>query len=100
MNVLFWNIDRKDTKDKKQIEDYIINCIDENDVDIAVFAEYKENDTKTTRGKDNIDRDAIESRLGNMYAWVTGLELDGSVTLLASKRCNILKFWIVALRYL
>lgn len=85
MNVLFWNIDRKDTKDKKQIEDYIINCIQENDIDIAVFAEYKEKDTKTTRGKENIDRDAIENGLDNLYEWITGIEPDGAVTLLARK---------------
>lgn len=89
MNVLFWNIDRKDTEDKKQIEDYIINCIDENDVDIAVFAEYKAKDTMATRGKSNIDRDAIENGLGNMYAWVTGIELDGAVTLLARKSLGV-----------
>lgn len=91
MNVLFWNIDRKDTKDKKQIEDYIINCIEEHDVDIAVFAEYKEKDTRAARGKTNIDRAAIENGLGNMYEWITGIEADGAVTLLARKSLGVVK---------
>ena len=41
MNLLFWNINRKNTTDKRQIEDYIIRCIKENYVDIAVFADEK-----------------------------------------------------------
>ena len=85
MNVLFWNINRKNTTDKMKIEDYIIRCIEENHVDIAVFAEYKEKDTPNTRGKDNIDRDAIENGLGNLFEWITGIEPDGAVTLLARK---------------
>lgn len=81
MNVLFWNINRKKTDGKEKIEGYIINCIAENDVDIAIFAEYKDKN-----GRDiNIDCEAIERGLGNMYAWIKGIESDGAVILLARK---------------
>lgn len=75
LNILFWNLNRK-----KNTE-HIINCIVENNVDIAVFAEYKDKDGKVMI----IDTAAIEHGLGSMYAWISGVEPDGKVILLAKK---------------
>lgn len=81
MNVLFWNINRNVTEGKEKIERYIINCVAENDVDIAVFAEYKDKNGSVI----NIDCAAIERGLGNMFTWIKGIEPDGAVILLARK---------------
>ena len=35
LNILFWNLK------KNSLEDYIIDCIVENNIDIAVFSEYE-----------------------------------------------------------
>lgn len=75
LNVLFWNLNRKKN------EEYIVSCIVENDVDIAVFAEYQDTSNKSSA----IDISSIESNLGNMFARVTGVETEGKVLLLAKK---------------
>ena len=75
LNILFWNLNRK-----KNTE-HIISCIVENDVDIAVFAEFREKDGNSMV----IETAAIEHGLGDMYAWISGVEADGKVILLAKK---------------
>ena len=59
LNILFWNI-RKNT-----IEDYIVECIAENDIDIAIFSEYE-----------RIDFTTIENKLGRMYKRILGVQED------------------------
>ena len=75
LNILFWNLNRKNNAE------HIINCIVENNVDIAVFAEYKDKEDKAII----IDTSAIEDNLGNMYTWISGVEPDGKVILLTKK---------------
>lgn len=65
LNILFWNLHRN------SIEDYIINCIVENDIDIAIFSEFN-----------GIDVTKLEKSLGEMYSRV-GILKDGKVTLVA-----------------
>ena len=50
-NILFWNLKRN------SIEEYIIDCIVENNIDIAIFSEF-----------DGIDFIKIEKNLGKMYS--------------------------------
>lgn len=72
LNVLFWNLRRN------SIEDYIVECIAENDIDVAVFAEYE-----------NIDFLSIENKLGKMYKRISGVRADKKVSMIARKTINI-----------
>lgn len=66
LNILFWNLKRN------QIEDYIVECIAENNVDIAIFSEFEE-----------IDFVKIEKGLGSMYRRIFAVQADKKVTLIA-----------------
>lgn len=68
LNILFWNLKRN------AIEDYIIDCIVENNIDIAIFSEYE-----------GINFLTIESALGNLYTRILGVQADGKVSLIAKK---------------
>ena len=57
---------------KNSLEDYIIDCIVENNIDIAVFSEYE-----------RIDFTKLEKNLGKMYQRVLDSKGDGKVTLIA-----------------
>ena len=72
LNILFWNLKRN------AIEDYIIDCIVENNVDIAVFSEFE-----------GINLINIEKNLGKMYTRVTNVKGDRKVTLLAKTTFSI-----------
>ena len=67
LNILFWNLG------KNAIEEYIIDCIIEKDIDIAVFSEFE-----------GIDFEKITMNLGKFYNYVhwEGQE-DRKVTLVA-----------------
>lgn len=71
-NILFWNLRRN------AIEDYIVECIVENDIDIAVFSEYE-----------GIDFSKIETGLGNLYGRILGVQADKKVSVLAKKTFTI-----------
>lgn len=79
LNILFWNLHGKKNGD------YIVKCIVENDVDIAIFAEYQDKDDKSIV----LDSSFIESKLGNMFVQVTGVETDGKVLLLAKRTITV-----------
>lgn len=66
LNILFWNLKRN------QIEDYIVECIAENNVDIAIFSEFEE-----------INFVKIEKGLGSMYRRIFAVQADKKVTLIA-----------------
>jgi len=66
INILFWNLKRN------AIEDYIIDCIAENNIDIAVFSEF-----------DGIDFIKIQKSLGKMYGHILTVQDDRKVTLIA-----------------
>ena len=66
LNILFWNLKRN------AIEDYIIDCIVENNVDIAIFSEF-----------DKTNFNKIEENLGNMYSRILSVQDDRKVTLIA-----------------
>lgn len=66
LNILFWNLKGN------ELEDYIIGCIVENNVDIAVFSEFY-----------RIDFTKIEQNLGKMYSRITAVQDDRKVTLVA-----------------
>lgn len=66
LNVLFWNLKGN------AIEEYIIECIVEKNIDIAVFSEF-----------DGIDFIKIEKSLGKMYSRILAVQGDGKVTLMA-----------------
>lgn len=53
LNILFWNLG------KNAIEEYIIDCIIEKDIDIAVFSEFE-----------GIDFEKITMNLGKFYNYV------------------------------
>lgn len=72
LNILFWNLKGN------AVEDYIVNCIVENDVDIAVFSEFK-----------GIDFNKIEKQLGMMYEHITSVQEDRKVTLIAKKTFGV-----------
>ena len=72
INILYWNLR------KNAIEDYIIECIAENDIDIAIFSEYEK-----------IDFKSIENKLGKMYMRISGVQADKKVSLLAKKTLNV-----------
>lgn len=72
LNFLFWNLKRN------EIEGYIIECIVENNVDIAVFTEF-----------DGIDFTKIEKHLGKMYSRITAVQDDRKVTLVAKTTFSV-----------
>lgn len=67
-NILFWNLKRN------AVEEYIIDCIVEKNIDIAVFSEF-----------DGIDFIKIEKSLGKMYSRILALQDDEKVALIAKK---------------
>ena len=71
-NILFWNLKRN------AIEEYIIDCIVENNIDIAIFSEF-----------DEIDFIKIEKSLGKMYSRILALEYDKKVTLIAKTTFSV-----------
>lgn len=73
LNILFWNLKRN------SIEDYIVDCIVENNVDIAVFSEFK-----------GIDFTKIEKNLGKMYARILAVQDDRKVTLIAKTTFSVM----------
>lgn len=72
LNILFWNLKRN------AIEDYIIDCIVENNVDIAIFSEF-----------DGLDFNKIEKNLGNMYARILAVQNDRKVSLIAKTTFSV-----------
>lgn len=93
-NILFWNLKGH------AIEDYVIECIAENDVDIVLFSEFA-----------GIDFNKIEDGLGKMYVRVRGIEDDIKVSAMAKvticmssiqqeKRYNVYKIETVLKKYL
>lgn len=74
LNILFWNLK------KNSLEDYIIDCIVENNIDIAVFSEYE-----------GIDFTKIDKNLGKLYRRVIDLKDDGKVTLIAKTTFSVEK---------
>lgn len=65
-NILFWNLKRN------SIENFIIDCITERNIDIAVFSEF-----------DSIDFFKIENALGKMYSRIITVQNNKKVTLIA-----------------
>lgn len=72
LNILFWNLKRN------AIEDYIIDCIAENNIDIAVFSEF-----------DGIDFGKIQKSLGKMYGHILTVQDDRKVTLIAKTTFHV-----------
>lgn len=72
LNILFWNLKRN------AIDDYIIDCIVENNIDIAVFSEFQ-----------GIDFDSIERKLGNMYKRISIAQSDSKIILIAKNTFSI-----------
>lgn len=72
LNILFWNLN------KKAIEDYIADCIIENDIDIAVFSEFR-----------GTDFDKILRDLGSMYERILSVQDERKVTLLAKTTFSV-----------
>lgn len=71
-NILFWNLKRN------SIEECIIDCIVENNIDIAVFSEF-----------DGIDFIKIEKNLGKMYSRILAVQDDKKVTLIAKTTFSV-----------
>jgi hypothetical protein len=71
LKLLFWNLK------KNSIEDYIVDFIVENDVDIAIFSEFG-----------GIDFVKLEKMLGKIYSRI-GIQEDGKVTLIAKKTFSV-----------
>lgn len=72
LNILFWNLR------KNAIENYIVECIAENDIDIAIFSEYEK-----------IDFSLIENRLGKMYKRISGVQENEKVSLIAKNTISV-----------
>lgn len=72
LNILFWNLKRN------SIEGYIVDCIVENNVDIAIFSEF-----------DGIDFEKIEKNLGKMYDRILAVQDDRKVTLIAKTTFSV-----------
>lgn len=72
LNILFWNLKRN------ALEDYIIDCIVENNVDIAIFSEFN-----------GIDFIKIQKNLGKMYSRILAVQEDRKVTLIAKTTFSI-----------
>ena len=73
LNILFWNLGRH------AVEDFIVNCIVENNIDIAVFTEFG-----------SIDFAKIEKNLGKMYERIMGEQADRKITLISKKTISVL----------
>lgn len=71
LNILFWNLH------KNSLENYIANCLAENDIDIAAFSEFS-----------GINFINLEKQLGTMYNRIR-LQKDGKVTLLAKTTFSV-----------
>lgn len=69
---MFWNLKRN------AIEDYVVDCIAENNVDIAIFSEFS-----------GIDFDKIEVGLGRMYTRILGTGADAKVTVLSKTTISV-----------
>lgn len=72
LNILFWNLNRN------SIEKDIVECLVENNIDIAIFAEYRA-----------IDIVKIEKDLGRMYAYVKGLQKDTKIMIIAKTTLEV-----------
>jgi len=72
LNILFWNLRRN------AIEDYIVECIAENDIDIAIFSEFEK-----------IDFSSIENELGKMYKRISGVQADKKVSMIARQNISV-----------
>lgn len=72
LNILFWNLKRN------SIEDYIIDCIVENNVDLAIFSEF-----------DGVDFIKIEKNLGKMYCRILAVQDDRKVTLISKTTFSV-----------
>lgn len=71
LNILYWNLG------KNAIEDYIVECIAENDIDIAIFSEYV-----------GVELSLIEDKLGGMYKRIRGIQEDEKVSLIIKRNLN------------
>ena len=74
LNILFWSLN------KNKLENYIVDCIIENEIDIAVFAEFSE-----------IDFTSLEKKMGGKYRYITEIEDDVKLALFAEESLNIKK---------
>ena len=72
LSILFWNLKRN------TVEDYIVNCIVENNIDIAVFSEFE-----------GIDFAKIKNNLGKMYCRILAVQDDRKVTMIAKTTISI-----------
>ena len=72
LNILYWNLNRN------SIEDYIVDCIIENDIDIAIFSEFS-----------SIDFSYVEKKIGFMFKRIIGVMKDKKVTLFANKSIDV-----------
>ena len=72
LNILFWNLKRN------SVEEYIINCIVENNIDIAIFSEF-----------DGIDFTKVEKNLGKIYSRILAVQDDRKVTLIAKTTFSV-----------
>lgn len=66
LNILFWNLNGN------AVENYIVNCIAENDIDIAIFSEFG-----------GIKFDQLIDKLGGLYKHILGVQKDHKVSLIA-----------------
>jgi len=71
-NILFWNLN------KNAIENYITECIIENDIDVAVFSEFQ-----------GIDFVKLKNLLGSMYEHVLSVQDERKVTILAKTTFSV-----------
>lgn len=78
LNILFWNLN------KNKLENYIVDCIIENEIDIAVLTEFS-----------GIDFESLEKSFGGKYRYITGIEDDVKLALFAEESLNIKKIQTV-----
>ena len=72
LNILFWNLKRN------SIEKLIVECLVENNIDIAIFIEYNA-----------IDLIEIEKNLGKMYVYVEGVQKDTKIVIIAKTTLEV-----------
>ena len=72
LNILFWNLKRN------SIEKLIVECLVENNIDIAIFTEYNA-----------IDLIEIEKNLGKMYVYVEGVQKDTKIIIIAKTTLEV-----------
>lgn len=72
LNIIYWNLH------KRKIEEYIVNCIVENDVDIAIFSEFE-----------NVDFQSVICNLGNTYQHIKAVEEDKKVTMIVRRGIRV-----------